>query len=180
MKPSFTIGIEEEYQTIDPETRDLRSHIGLEIIEKGKAVLKEAVKPEMHQSVVEVGTGICRNIQEARRKSASSAHQIIRLARKTACAWPRPPPIRSPTGANRRSIPTSATATIVEDMKMVARANLIFGLHVHVGIEDREDRHPHHECGALLPAAYPGAFHQFAFLAGHGYRAEILPLQSLR
>ena len=66
MKPSFTIGIEEEYQTIDPVTRDLRSHIDAEIIAKGKMQLKEAVKPEMHQSVVEVGTGICHNIQEAR------------------------------------------------------------------------------------------------------------------
>ena len=67
MKPSFTIGIEEEYQTIDPVTRDLRSHIDAEIIEKGKMQLKEAVKAEMHQSVVEVGTGICNNIQEAHR-----------------------------------------------------------------------------------------------------------------
>ena len=38
MKPSFTIGIEEEYQTIDPVTRDLRSHIDTEIIEKSKPV----------------------------------------------------------------------------------------------------------------------------------------------
>ena len=48
MRPSFSIGIEEEYQTIDPVTRDLRSHIDAEIIEKGKIRLKEAVKAEMH------------------------------------------------------------------------------------------------------------------------------------
>ncbi|HSM78939.1 MAG TPA: glutamate-cysteine ligase family protein, partial [Bryobacteraceae bacterium] len=66
MQPSFTIGIEEEYQTIDPVTRDLRSHIDVEIVQKGKTLLAERVKPEMHQSVVEIGTGICRNIQEAR------------------------------------------------------------------------------------------------------------------
>src|SRR5216684_2574444 len=41
MKPTFTLGIEEEYQTVDPETRDLRSHIHAEIIEKGKLVLVE-------------------------------------------------------------------------------------------------------------------------------------------
>src|ERR1700733_9569365 len=51
MKPSLTIGVEEEYQTIDPVTRDLRSHIGSEIIAKGKTLLKEHVKAEMHQSV---------------------------------------------------------------------------------------------------------------------------------
>ncbi len=62
MKPSLTIGIEEEYQTIDPETRDLRSHVESEILSKGKTLLKEAVKAEMHQSVVEIGTGVCPDI----------------------------------------------------------------------------------------------------------------------
>ena len=50
MDPSFTIGIEEEYQTIDPVTRDLRSHIDAEIIERGRLVLKEAVKAEIAPS----------------------------------------------------------------------------------------------------------------------------------
>ena len=65
MRPSFTVGIEEEYQTIDPVTRDLRSHIEAEIIQKGKLRLQERVKAEMHQSVVEVGTAVCRNMAEA-------------------------------------------------------------------------------------------------------------------
>src|ERR1700736_6986655 len=68
MRPSFTIGIEEEYQTIDPETRDLRSHIDMEIISKSKTLLREAVKPEMHQSVIEVGTGVCKDIKEAKKE----------------------------------------------------------------------------------------------------------------
>ena len=63
MKPTFTIGIEEEYQTVDPVTRDLRSHIHAEIIEKGKLLLQERVKAEMHQSVVEVGTSVCATIK---------------------------------------------------------------------------------------------------------------------
>ena len=54
-RPSLSIGIEEEYQTIDPETRDLRSHIASEILPKAKRALHEAVKPEMHQAVIEVG-----------------------------------------------------------------------------------------------------------------------------
>ena len=66
MQPTFTIGIEEEYQTVDPETRDLRSHIHAEILEKGKMILQERVKAEMHQSVVEVGTSVCDNIKEAK------------------------------------------------------------------------------------------------------------------
>src|SRR3989442_1504431 len=66
MPPTFTIGIEEEYQTVDPVSRDLRSHIHAEIIEKGKLILQERVKSELHQSVVEVGTSVCSSIKEAK------------------------------------------------------------------------------------------------------------------
>ena len=110
MKPSLTIGIEEEYQTIDPETRDLRSHIGLEMIEKGKAVLTERVKPEMHQSVIEAGTRVCANIQEAKDEIYMIRRSLIDLANQHGSApGGRPPRTPSPTGASRKSTPTSAT-----------------------------------------------------------------------
>jgi carboxylate-amine ligase len=138
MKPSFTIGIEEEYQTIDPVTRDLRSHIDAEIIEKGKTRLHESVKAEMHQSVVEVGTGVCKNIKEARKDLANLRRSIITLARenglRVAAAGTHP----FADWRNQEIYPDPRYETIVEDLKMVARANLIFGLHVHIGIEDRE------------------------------------------
>ena len=82
MKPTFSIGIEEEYQTVDPETRDLRSHIQAEILEKGQLILQERVKAEMHQSVVEVGTGVCKNIKEAKAEVKMLRRDIIRLARE--------------------------------------------------------------------------------------------------
>src|ERR1043166_8033721 len=82
MLPNFTIGIEEEYQTVDPETRDLRSHINAEIIQKGRTLLEERVKPEMHQSVVEIGTGVCRNIQEAKEEILDIRRQMVGLARE--------------------------------------------------------------------------------------------------
>jgi carboxylate-amine ligase len=137
-RPSFTIGIEEEYQTIDPVTRDLRSHIDAEIIAKGKMQLKEAVKAEMHQSVVEVGTGICNNIQEAREEVRQLRGAIITLARdnglRLAAAGTHP----FADWRKQEIYPDERYYTIVEDMKTVARANLIFGLHVHIGVEDRE------------------------------------------
>ena len=82
MKPTFTIGIEEEYQTVDPVTRDLRSHIHAEIIEKGKLRLQERVKAEMHQSVVEVGTSVCNNIKEAKDEVKKLRRDMITLARE--------------------------------------------------------------------------------------------------
>jgi carboxylate-amine ligase len=138
MRPSLTLGIEEEYQTIDPETLDLRSHVQFEIIEKGKAFLKEHVKAEMHQSVVEVGTGICNNVQEARRDITELRRTIIRLARENGLLVASAATHPFSDWRNQAIYPDERYEHIVQDLKMVARSNLIFGLHVHVGIEDRE------------------------------------------
>jgi carboxylate-amine ligase len=136
--PSFSIGIEEEYQTVDPETRDLRSHIAAEIIEKGRRVLQERVKPEMHQSVIEVGTGVCHNMVEARSDLMELRSGIIRLARENGLRLAAAGTHPFSDWRNQEIFPDERYHTIVEDLKMVARANLIFGLHVHVGVEDRE------------------------------------------
>ncbi len=138
MTPSFTIGIEEEYQSIDPETRDLKSHIEMEIIAKSKALLREAVKPEMHQSVIEIGTGICRDIKEAKSEIFEIRRQIIRLARENGLRLAAAGTHPFADWRDQEIYPDQRYREIVEDMKMVARANLIFGLHVHVGVEDRE------------------------------------------
>jgi carboxylate-amine ligase len=138
MRPSLTLGIEEEYQTVDPETLDLRSHVQFEIIEKGKAFLKEHVKAEMHQSVVEVGTGICNNVQEARRDITELRRTIIRLARENGLRVASAATHPFSDWRTQQIYPDERYEHIVQDLKMVARSNLIFGLHVHVGIEDRE------------------------------------------
>ena len=137
-RPSFTLGIEEEYQTVDPVTRDLRSHIQAQIIAQGKLRLQERVKPEMHGSVVEVGTGIFRTIGEARDEVFELRRQMVRLAQdnnlRLAAAGTHP----FADWKTQDIFPDDRYRTIVEDMQQVARANLIFGLHVHVGIDDRE------------------------------------------
>jgi carboxylate-amine ligase len=138
MKPSLTIGIEEEYQTIDPETRDLRSHIGLEMIEQGRAVLVERVKPEMHQSVIEAGTRICRNIQEATHEIHMIRRNLIDLAKQNGLRLAASGSHPFAEWSEQGIYPDERYHTIVEDMQMVARANLIFGLHVHIGVEDPE------------------------------------------
>jgi carboxylate-amine ligase len=136
--PSLSIGIEEEYQTVDPVTRDLRSHIHAEIVQKGRLLMAERVKPEMHQSVVEIGTGVCRNIQEAKEEIRSIRQQIITLARENGLRLSAGGTHPFALWSKQEIYPDERYATIVEDLKMVARANLIFGLHVHIGVEDRE------------------------------------------
>jgi len=138
MLPTFTIGIEEEYQTIDPETRDLRSHIQVELLEKGKTLLQERVKAELHQSVVEVGTGICKNIKEAKAEVKMFRRDIGRLAKENGLRLASVATHPFSDWRTQEIHPDERYKNIVEDMQLVARANLIFGLHVHIGIEDRE------------------------------------------
>ncbi len=138
MKPSFTIGIEEEYQTIDPATRELRSHIHTEIIEQGKKLLEERLKPEMHQSVLEVGTCVCKNIKEAKEDVKQLRRQMIALAQQNGLRLASAATHPTADWRTQQIYPDERYYAIVEDMQVVARANLIFGLHVHIGVEDRE------------------------------------------
>jgi carboxylate-amine ligase len=138
MKPTFTIGIEEEYQTIDPVTRDLRSHIHSEIIAKGKLRMEERIKAEMHQSVVEVGTGVCKNIKDAKAEVRQLRTEIVKLAHENGLLLVAGATHPFADWRTQEIYPDERYHQVVEDMQLVARANLIFGLHVHVGMEDRE------------------------------------------
>src|SRR5947199_4226083 len=91
--PSLTIGIEEEYQIIDPATRELRSYI-TEILKEESLVLGE-VKPELHQSMVEVGTKVCRNPAEVRAELVRLRRLVMDLAAKKGLkvAAPGPHPL---------------------------------------------------------------------------------------
>jgi carboxylate-amine ligase len=134
----FTLGIEEEFQTIDPVTRDLRSHMS-KIVDGGKILLKERVKAEMHQAVVEVGTNICHNVQEAREEVNYLRKMILGLADdqglQVAAAGTHP----FADWADQLITEDPRYNEIIDEMRDVARGNLIFGMHVHVGIENREE-----------------------------------------
>ncbi len=179
-RPSLSIGIEEEYQTIDPETRDLRSHIASEILSKAKLALHEAVKPEMHQSVIEVGTRVCRDIKEARENIQSLRREVITLASEHGMLLAAGSTHPFSDWKSQEIYPDERYARVVEDMQLIARANLVFGLHVHIGIEDRNTCHSHHEFHAVFFAAHSGALDQFAVLDGYEYRLQVVSLQSLR
>ena len=134
---NFTLGIEEEFQIIDPETGELRSHI-TEMIEEGRMILGEQVKPEMHQSMVEVGTAICENIQEARAELVRLRRTVSDLAGKKnlriAAASTHP----FSSWKDQKITPHEHYDALINEMQMLAQSLLIFGMHVHVGIDDRE------------------------------------------
>ena len=137
MFEQYTLGIEEEFQIVDPQTRELKSHVS-EILEEGKLILGEKLKPEMIQSMIEVGTGICHNIQEAREDLTKLRCIISMLARKKGMEIVAASTHPFSKWADQKIFDDDRYKFLVEELQMVARSLLIFGLHVHVGIEDKD------------------------------------------
>lgn len=132
----FTLGVEEEYMVIDPETRELKSHEH-KIVDTASEVVKESVKAEMHQAVVEVGTAICQDIHEANREIRKLRRTVADVAHgiglKIGAAGTHP----FSHWSTQLITPNPRYDEIVNEMQEAARSNLIFGLHVHVGIADK-------------------------------------------
>jgi carboxylate-amine ligase len=132
----FTLGVEEEYMVVDPHTRELTSH-DQKIVELASHVTKDSVKAEMHQAVVEVGTGICKDVGQAYeeirglRKLVSEIAGSLNLSVGAAGTHP------FSHWSKQLITPNPRYDEIVQEMQEAARSNLIFGLHVHVGIADK-------------------------------------------
>jgi glutamate---cysteine ligase / carboxylate-amine ligase len=133
----FTLGVEEEYMVIDPKTRELKSH-EQKIVTEGQKVIKDKVKAEMHQAVVEVGTDICQNVDEAFADVATLRKTISGIAGELGL-WV------GASGTHPFSHWESQLITdhvryneIVNELQEAARSNLIFGLHVHVGMDSKQ------------------------------------------
>src|SRR5690242_21685525 len=75
----FTLVVEEEYMVVDPHTRELKSH-EQKIVNEGQKVIKDKVKAEMHQAVVEVGTDICNSVDDAYKDVAFLRKTISEIA----------------------------------------------------------------------------------------------------
>jgi carboxylate-amine ligase len=136
MDHAFTVGVEEEFQIIDPDTWELRSHVS-ELLVSGAPALGDQLKRELHQSIVEVGTKICANIQELedeiytiRRELADSAE---RVGLRIAAAGTHP----FSNWKDQIISPGERYENIVEELQQLARSLLIFGLHIHVAVPDR-------------------------------------------
>src|SRR5471030_1978266 len=135
MEHAFTVGVEEEFQIVDPTTWELRSHVS-ELLASSAPAFGDHIKREMHQSIVEVGTKICGSIDEL-------ASEIIRTRRDLADDAERVGLRIAAAGTHPFSnwmdqviSPGERYETIVEELQQLARSLLIFGLHVHVAVPD--------------------------------------------
>jgi carboxylate-amine ligase len=136
MAHRFTIGVEEEFQIIDPATWELRSHVS-ELIAAGTPSLGDQIKQEMHQSIVEVGTRVCNDVSELRsemvrvRSELADAAESVGLAVAAAGTHP------FAQWVDQVITPGERYEAIVHELQQLARSLLIFGMHVHVAMPDK-------------------------------------------
>jgi len=135
MAHAFTIGVEEEFQIVDPETWELRSHVS-ELLASTTS-LGDQIKRELHQSIVEVGTKICADVTaledevcHIRRELSQSAERVgLRIAAAGTHPFSK--------WKDQILSPGERYENIVEELQQLARSLLIFGLHIHVAVPDR-------------------------------------------
>jgi carboxylate-amine ligase len=135
MTHRFTIGVEEEFQIVDPGTGELRSHVS-ELV-AATAHLDEQVKPELHQSIVEIGTKICTDVGELRTEMRRTRLELVSAAERVNLAVAAAGTHPFSNWLDQVISPGKRYEKIVEELQQLARSLLIFGMHVHVAVPDR-------------------------------------------
>ena len=133
---AFTLGVEEEFQIVDPQSGELRSHVS-ELLASSAPVLGDQIKREMHQSIVEVGTKICADVGELREEIFRNRRELANAAERVGLAVAAAGTHPFSRWEDQVISPGVRYDSIVEELQQLARSLLIFGLHVHVGLPDR-------------------------------------------
>ncbi|MBN1202996.1 MAG: carboxylate-amine ligase [Anaerolineae bacterium] len=128
----LTIGIEEEYQIIDPETRELTSYVQ-QMMNQGRVILGDQLKPEFMQSQIEVGSHICRNVKEARQEIIRLRRTVTEVAQQTGAAIVAASTHPFSRWQDQRISEGERYDDLAAEMRDAVRRLLIFGMHVHLG-----------------------------------------------
>jgi carboxylate-amine ligase len=130
--PPLTIGIEEEYQILDPQTRSLTSYVQ-QMMNIGRVVLGDQIKQELMQSQIEVGSRICRNIDEAREEIVRLRRTVTQVAAANGAVIAAASTHPFSRWAEQEISEGQRYRDLENDMQDVGRRLLIFGMHVHLG-----------------------------------------------
>ncbi len=135
--PSLTIGIEEEYQIVDPSTLELCSG-AQRFLDREEAIRPAQMHPEFLQSQIEISIPVCRDIQEARRALVRARRAMRDLARQEGMLLAAAGTHPFSSWAAQTVSSLGAYPSLSRSLQDVGRRLLIFGLHIHVGIEDHD------------------------------------------
>ena len=137
MAERFTLGIEEEFQLVDRRTLHLRSSIK-SVLEKGAPYFEEKIKSELTQSTVELISDICPDIATARKDLYTLRALMAKLADRDGLALVSAGTHPSSSWQDQDTTEKERYAELEEEFQDLIRSNVIFGMHVHVGVEDKE------------------------------------------
>ena len=134
---TFTLGVEEEYQIVDAVTRRLTAREAL-LLPAAEKALGDDVQPELQSSMIEIATPVCATLAEVRRELTHARRNVIAAARRNesriAAAGTHP----SSAWSDQSITPKDRYRKIATDFGQLAHETVIFGCHVHVGLESRE------------------------------------------
>ena len=134
---SFTIGVEEEYQVIDPETRELSQSTQL-ILPEAQKTLGENVQHEMILSQIEIATPVCHSLAEVQEELIRLRGGVITAAdhvdKKIAAAGTH----AFSQWSEQTVTPKERYISLIETYQQMIREQVIFGCHVHIGVPDPE------------------------------------------
>ena len=133
----ITLGVEEEFQIVDPATRQLRSRAGT-VLPLAQRSLGDEVTNELYQSQIEIGTPVCQTLGEARAELKRLRKAVITAAERDGDAIAASGTHPFSRWEDQSLTPKPRYSAILEVYQQHAREQVIFGCHVHAGIEDRE------------------------------------------
>lgn len=139
-EPAFTLGIEEEYLLVDRASRDLAADPSPALFEEAQSVLGLHVSPEFMRSQIEIGTGICANLAEARSQLQRFRGTLAEVTAKHGLAIVAASTHPFADWGGQKHTDKERYNALARDIGGPVRRLLICGMHVHVGIENPELR----------------------------------------
>lgn len=136
-RPELTLGVEEEYQVVDPESRELQSVISHFTDRNEATIYHRTISSELHQSMVELGTGVCRTPDEVMQELKSQREYIRDLAAERGLRIVAGSTHPVSRWEEQEISPYDRYQTLTSEYQIVARRMLVWGMHVHVGISDK-------------------------------------------
>jgi len=134
----YTLGVEEEYQLLDGETLDLVQHIDTMLDAVSGHELEERINPELMQSVIEITTPVCRTVGDVNRELLKLRRYVTEVAHakglRVGSAGTHPFSLFE----RQRITAKDRYRMLIDQMQYIARRELIFGMHVHVAVDDPE------------------------------------------
>ena len=134
----YTLGVEEEYMLLDGETNDLVQHVDTVLAAVSGHELESRIAPELMQSVIEIATPICRNVSDVDQQLRKLRGYVVDVAHETGMRVGSAGTHPFSLFERQRITARDRYRNLVDQLQYVARRELIFGMHVHVAVDDPE------------------------------------------